>query len=84
MHTIVTSFVNVLFYLEIDVVVEEQQRYISDSAYFGMKLDDQDKSWALHKVCSICAAGNSFEVQNVERKNLMDPKKVLIAPPYIK
>lgn len=41
-------------------VVKEQQRNISDFvekvyfAYFGMKLGDQDKPWAPHKVCSIC------------------------------
>jgi hypothetical protein len=23
-------------------------------AYFGIKLDDQNKSWALHKVCNVC------------------------------
>lgn len=41
-------------------VVKKQQRNITDFvkkvyfAYFGVKLCDQDKSWAPHKVCSIC------------------------------
>jgi hypothetical protein len=40
--------------------VKKQQRTISDFvknvyfAYFGVKLGDQDKTWAPHKVCSIC------------------------------
>ncbi|GFT03167.1 hypothetical protein NPIL_305521 [Nephila pilipes] len=39
---------------------EFSMRNITDSArqlylaYFGMKLPDQDKSWALHKVCVHC------------------------------
>ncbi|GFV59594.1 uncharacterized protein TNCV_4259871 [Trichonephila clavipes] len=40
--------------------VKEQQRNISNFvqkvyfAYFGVKLGDQDKSWAPHVVCSVC------------------------------
>ena len=40
--------------------VKKQQRNITDFVrkvyytYFGVKLGDQDKSWAPHKVCSIC------------------------------
>lgn len=40
--------------------VKKQQRNISDFvkkvyfAYFGIKLGDQEKSWAPHKVCSVC------------------------------
>ena len=40
--------------------IKKRQRSISDFvekvyfAYFGIKLGDQDKSWAPHKVCSIC------------------------------
>jgi len=32
-------------------------------AYFGMKLGDQDKSWALHKVCKHCAETLRFWTQ---------------------
>lgn len=40
--------------------VKKQQRTISDFvekvyfAYFGIKLGDQDKPWAPHKVCAVC------------------------------
>jgi hypothetical protein len=43
-----------------EVVVKKQQRNISDFvknvyvACFGVKLGDQDKTWAPHKVCSVC------------------------------
>ena len=44
------------------LVVKKQWRNITDFvkknhpyyAYFGVKLGDQDKDWALHIVCSIC------------------------------
>ena len=29
--------------------------YLCFHVYFGMKLGDQDKSWASHKVCKTCA-----------------------------
>jgi hypothetical protein len=41
-------------------VIKKQRRNITDFvkkayyAYFGMKVGDQDKSWAPHKVCCIC------------------------------
>ena len=31
--------------------------------YFGMKLGDQDKSWALHKVCKHCTETLRFSTQ---------------------
>lgn len=43
-----------------EFVVKKQQRNITDFvkkvyyAYFGIKLGDQDKTWAPHRVCSIC------------------------------
>ena len=44
-------------------MLKKQQRNITDFvkkvyfAYFGMKLGDQDKSWAPHQVCSACVTG---------------------------
>lgn len=41
-------------------MTKKYQRNITDFvkksyyAYFGVKLGDQDKTWAPHKVCSIC------------------------------
>jgi uncharacterized protein with PIN domain len=44
-----------------DFVIKIQQRNITEFvkkkvyyAYFGVKLGDQGKSWAPHKVCSVC------------------------------
>lgn len=43
-----------------EFMTKKRQRYItyfvkkSYYAYFGVKLGDQDKTWAPHKVCSIC------------------------------
>jgi hypothetical protein len=47
------------YYICGDFVIKKQQRNIRVCknvyyAYFGMKLGDQGKSWALHKVCSVC------------------------------
>lgn len=46
-----------------EFVVKKQQRSITDFvkkvyfAYFGVKIGDQDKSWAPHRVCSGCVEG---------------------------
>ena len=32
-------------------------------AYFGIKLGDEDKSWALHKVCKHCTKTLHFWIQ---------------------
>lgn len=43
-----------------EFVIKKHQRNITDFvkkvylAYFGTRLDDQDKSWAPHKVCYVC------------------------------
>jgi hypothetical protein len=43
-----------------ELVIEKHQRNITSFirkvyyAYFGVKLGDQDKLWALHKVCYVC------------------------------
>jgi hypothetical protein len=42
-------------------MIKKHQRNITDCirklyyAYFGVKLGDQDKSWAAHTVCYVCA-----------------------------
>ncbi|GFV28546.1 uncharacterized protein TNCV_3984971 [Trichonephila clavipes] len=43
-------------------------------AYFGIKLGDQDKSWAPHVVCSVCVEElrQWFQVQGFNLKNRMD------------
>ena len=33
-------------------------------AYFGMKLGDQDKSWASHKLCKHCTETLNFWIQS--------------------
>ncbi|GBN18850.1 hypothetical protein AVEN_188287-1 [Araneus ventricosus] len=44
-----------------ELTIKKQQRNVTDFvkklyfAYFGVKLGDQDKSWAPHNVCCICA-----------------------------
>lgn len=46
-----------------ELVVKKQQRVLTDFvkkvyfAYFGIKVGDQDKSWAPHRVCSSCVEG---------------------------
>jgi hypothetical protein len=41
-------------------VIKKQKQNITDfvrkmyCAYFGMKVGDEDKSWAPHKVCYVC------------------------------
>ena len=51
---------NVLYYICGDYTVKEQRKPITDFikkayfAYFGIRLGDQDKSWAPHIVCKTC------------------------------
>ncbi|GFV27724.1 uncharacterized protein TNCV_4169461 [Trichonephila clavipes] len=60
--------------------VKKQQRNISNFvqkvyfAYFGIKLGDQDKSWAPHVVCSVCIEElrQWFKVQGFNLKNRKD------------
>ncbi|GFV38650.1 uncharacterized protein TNCV_4412041 [Trichonephila clavipes] len=60
--------------------VTKQQRNISNFvqkvyfAYFGIKLGDQDKSWAPHVVCSVCVEElrQWFQVQGFNLKNRKD------------
>ncbi|GFT83280.1 uncharacterized protein TNCV_3003641 [Trichonephila clavipes] len=60
--------------------VKKQQRNISNFvqqvyfAYFGIKLGDQDKSWAPHVVCSVCVEElrQWFQVQGFNLKNRKD------------
>ncbi|GFU03596.1 uncharacterized protein TNCV_2403081 [Trichonephila clavipes] len=60
--------------------VKKQQRNISNFvrkmsfAYFGIKLGDQDKSWAPHIVCSVCVEElrQWFQVQGFNLKNRKD------------
>ncbi|GFY17823.1 uncharacterized protein TNCV_1075581 [Trichonephila clavipes] len=60
--------------------IKKQQRDISNFvqkvyfAYFGIKLGDQDKSWAPHVVCSVCVEElrQWFKVQGFNLKNRKD------------
>ena len=51
------------YYICCEFVVKKQQRNITDFveklyfAYFGVKIGDQDKSWAPHGVCLGCVEG---------------------------
>jgi hypothetical protein len=51
---------NKFYYICGDSVIKKQQRNITEFvknvyyAYFGVKLGDQGKSWAPHKMCSVC------------------------------
>ena len=52
----------IFFYICDEFALVKQGRDITDfvkkayRVYFGVKLGDQDKNWAPHKVCSTCIA----------------------------
>ncbi|GBL81380.1 hypothetical protein AVEN_143679-1 [Araneus ventricosus] len=58
-----------------EVTIKKQQRNITDFvkklyfAYFGVKLGDQDKSWASHIVCCVCV-GELKQWLSGEQKSL--------------
>ncbi|GFW96248.1 uncharacterized protein TNCV_572191 [Trichonephila clavipes] len=74
------NFPNCFCYICGSYTVKKQQRNISNFvqkvyfAYFGIKLGDQDKSWAPHVVCSVCVEElrHWFQVQGFNLKNRKD------------
>ena len=51
---------DVFCYMCGDYLIKDQRLYIREftkqayQAFFGIKLGDQDKNWALHKACKYC------------------------------
>ncbi|GFV27638.1 uncharacterized protein TNCV_4181831 [Trichonephila clavipes] len=72
--------------------VKKQQRDISNFVqkvyfvYFGIKLENQDKSWAPHVVCSVCVEElrQWFQVQGFNLKNRKDISYPTIIRPAIR